>query len=148
MVQRYERFSSAVSRISYCIQKIETEVMSKYGLAGACAQYLAALGGSEGGLTVSALSKACMKDKAAVSRAVSQMEEKGFVCRNSSGGNMYRAPIVLTEKGKEVSAYVARRASSAVEIAGLKDADREKFYAALKLIADNLTQMCEGGFRE
>ncbi len=148
MVQRYGRFSAAVSKISYCIQKIESEVMAKYGLAGACAQYLAALGINEEGLTVSALSKSCMKDKAAVSRAVAELEEKGLVQRNCVGNNIYRAPIVLTEKGKEVSRYVAERASATVEIAGLVDEDREKLYTALNLIADNLAQMCESGLPE
>lgn len=148
MVQRYGRFTSAVSRICYCIQKIETEVMAKYGLSGACAQYLAALGINEEGLTVSALSKACMKDKAAVSRAVSLLEKKELVRRNSIGSNLYRAAIVLTEKGREVATYVAQRASSAVEIAGLGEEDREKLYIALNTIASNLTQMCDNGFSE
>ncbi len=148
MVQRYGRFSAAVSRIGYCIQKIETEVMAKHGLSGACAQYLAALGNSEGGLTVSKLSEACMKDKAAVSRAVAQLEEKGFVRRNGAGTNMYRAPIVLTDKGREVSEYVAKRASAAVEVAGLDEGEREKFYSALNLIAANLTRVCECGLPE
>ena len=148
MVQRYGRFSSAVSGIAYCIQKIETEVMSKHGLPGACAQYLAALSNNEDGLTVSKLSEICMKDKAAVSRAVAQLEAKGFVRRNSAGTNIYRAPIVLTDTGKEVSGYVAKRASAAVEIAGLSDYEREEFYSALNLIAANLARVCEKGLPE
>lgn len=148
MVQRYGRFSAAVSKISYCIQKIESEVMAKQGLAGSCAQYLAALGLSEEGLTVSALGKSCMKDKAAVSRAVAKLEEKGLVQRNCTGNNIYRAPIVLTEKGREVSRYVAERASEVVEIAGLGEADRESFYIALNTIAENLSKMSEGGLPE
>ncbi len=148
MVQRYGRFSAAVSGIAYCIQKIETEVMAKHGLSGACAQYLAALGISEDGLTVSKLSVVCMKDKAAASRAVAQLEEKGFVRRNCAGANMYRAPIVLTDKGREVAEYVAKRASAAVEVAGLDEEGREKFYSALNEIATNLARVCECGLPE
>ena len=99
-------------------------------------------------MTVSALGKSCMKDKAAVSRAVAKLEEKGLVQRNCTGNNIYRAPIVLTEKGREVSRYVAERASEVVEIAGLGEADRESFYIALNTIAENLSKMSEGGLPE
>ncbi len=148
MVERYAKFTAAVSRISNCIQKIESEAMAKYGLTGACAQYIAAMSTSGEGLTVSQLSEACMKDKAAVSRSVSQLEEKGLVCRNFMGGNAYRAPIVLTQKGKDVADYVARRASQAVEIAGLNDSERQKMYFALDMVAKNLTDMCKEGLPE
>ena len=148
MVERYAKFTAAVSRISNCIQKIESEAMSKYGLTGACAQYIAAIGTSTEGLTVSQLSEVCMKDKAAVSRSVSQLEEKGLVCRNSQGGNVYRAPIVLTDSGKAIADYVAQRASVAVEIAGLNDGERQEMYSALDTIAKNLTDICKEGLPE
>ncbi len=122
--------------------------MAKYGLPGSCAQYLAALNGSENGLTVSKLSEVCMKDKAAVSRAIAQLEMKELVSRNADGTSTYRAPIVLTKKGKDVSDYVAKRACVAVEIAGLGESEREGLYTALDLIAANLTKMCEGGLPE
>ncbi len=148
MVERYAKFTAAVSRISNCIQKIESEAMSKYGLTGACAQYIAAMRTSTEGLTVSQLSEVCMKDKAAVSRSVSQLEEKGLVCRNSQGGNVYRAPIVLTDSGKAIADYVAQRASVAVEIAGLNDGERQEMYSALDTIAKNLTDICKEGLPE
>ena len=148
MVQRYGRFSAAVSGIAYCIQKIETEEMAKHGLTGTFAQYLAALVNSEKGLTVSGLSKACMKDKAAVSRAVAQLEAKGLVSRNSVGASLYRVPVTLTDKGREIAGYVAKRAADIVEIAGVGEEEREKFYSALDTIAANLTRMCEDGLPE
>ena len=148
MVERYAKFTASVSRISNCIQKIESEAMGKYGLTGSCAQYIAAMSDSTEGLTVSQLSEICMKDKAAVSRSVAQLEEKGLVCRNSQGRNVYRAPIMLTEKGKCVAEYVAQRAAVAVEIAGLDDSERQKMYFALDLVAKNLTEICKEGLPE
>ena len=148
MVERYAKFTAAVSRISNCIQKIESDAMARYGLTGACAQYIAAMSTSREGLTVSQLSEACMKDKAAVSRSISQLEEKGLVCRNAHGTNVYRAPIVLTQKGKDVADYVAHRAAQAVEIAGLDDNERQKMYSALDMVAENLTAMCKDGLSE
>lgn len=148
MVKRYERFSVAISKISQCIQKIEAEEMAKYGLAGSCAQYLAILGGSDCGLTISRLSEICMKDKAAVSRAVASLEKNGMVKRNVQGKNLYRAEIVLTEKGREVSVYVAQKAATAVEAAGIDKDKREKMYYALDIVADNLAKICKEGLSD
>lgn len=147
MVERYEKMSASVSIISTCIQKIEAEQMTKYGLKGSCAQYLAAMRKNEEGVTVSRLSEICAKDKAAVSRAVAELESKGFVSRAASGGNMYRALVTLTPKGKEVAEFVANRASTAVELAGkgLTDEERAIMYDALGLISANLTEICKQG---
>lgn len=148
MVNRYEHFSSSVSAISRYIQKIETDEMEKHGLKGSHAQYLATLKRFEQGLTVSQLSEMCMKDKAAVSRAVAEMEKNGLIIREKAGDNLYRAAIVLTEKGKEIADYVARRAVSAVEHVGLDEQEIEKFYSALDLIAANLREVCKVGLPE
>lgn len=147
MVHRYERFSSSVSGINRCIQKIETDVMERFGLRGSHAQYLATLRRYEQGLTVSQLSDMCMKDKAAVSRAVSEMEEKELISREAAGDNFYRAAIQLTDKGKEIAEYVAKNATAAVELAGkgLSNEEREIFYAALDLISGNLREICKSG---
>lgn len=147
MVHRYEHFSSSVSGISRCIQKIEADVMEKHGLRGSHAQYIATLRRYEHGLTVSQLSEMCIKDKAAVSRAVAEMEQKELVLRETAGDNLYRAAIVLTDKGREISDYVASRATAAVEAAGkgLGDSQREMFYAALDLISSNLREICKKG---
>ena len=147
MVERYERFSSAVSGLSYCIQKIEAEVMKEYGLKGSCAQYLTVMRSSEKGVTISELGKVCSKDKAAVSRAVAELEAKGFVERKGDCAGVYRAPIVLTEKGMQVAECVADKASTAVEIAGngLSDDERKVFYSVLDHIATNLSNMSEKG---
>lgn len=150
MVHRYERFSSAVAGISRCIQKIESEEMERYGLKGSYAQYLAALRRCEGGLTVSQLSELCVKDKAAVSRAVSEMEQKDLILREATGDNLYRAAIVLTDKGTEIAEYVARRATAAVDLAskGLSEDDRRVLYYALDLISTNLKDICKKGLPE
>ncbi|MBR3971323.1 MAG: winged helix-turn-helix transcriptional regulator [Ruminococcus sp.] len=150
MVERYEKFSSAVSGISNCIQKIEAEVMNEYGLKGSCAQYLTAMRGSKDGITVSGLSEVCAKDKAAVSRAVAELEAKGFVERKGAGAGVYRVPVVLTDKGKSVAECVAKKASAAVEIAGkgLSDEERKIFYSVLDLIAINLLDISKKGLNE
>ena len=150
MLGRYEKMSASVSALSTCIQKIESEQMTKYGLRGSCAQYLACMLKYEEGITLSKLSELCAKDKAAVSRSVAELESKGFVSRVAANGKLYRASITLTRKGKDVAEYVKNRASTAVELAGkgLTDDERKVLYYALDLIAENLSDICKKGLPE
>ena len=99
MRSKYEQFAGSVLCLSRCIQKIQQTEMAKYGLKGAHAQCLVAMLRYPEGITVTQISELCDKNKAAISRAVRELAEKGFVRRD--GENSYRAPVVLTEKGRE-----------------------------------------------
>lgn len=150
MVQRYERFSGAIFGINRCIQKIEADEMKKYGLKGAYARYLVITNGHPEGLTATELCKICDKDKAAVSRAVTEMEKRGLLWRKNAAGTAYRAMLLLTEEGKAIACRVCQNAEIAVELAGrgLDEESRKGFYAALDLIAKNLQNVCKKGIIE
>lgn len=147
MLSRYEQFSYAISSIERHIQKIEREEMIKYGCKGAFAQYLAAMTRYPEGVTSAELCDICDKDKAAVSRTVAEMEEKGLIHRAGQRDSLYRARLMLTQEGQRAAAFVCRRAQEAVDAGGrgLSDHDREIFYAALGLIARNLEVICQQG---
>ena len=147
MLNRYGQFSYAISRISRSIQKIDRDEMVKYGFRGAFAQYLLALNSHPDGLTSVQLSEICDKDRAAISRIVSEMEEKGLVVRESVSDNMYRALIRLTDEGRRAADFVHARAVPAIAAAGkgLTDENRRIFYEALDLIAANLEKICRDG---
>lgn len=149
MLQRFEQFSAAVSGISRCIQKIERDEMVKYGLKGPYAQYLVAMVRCPEGMTAAQLGQTCDKDKAAVSRAITEMEQKGLVYRDYDQ-TPYRAPLRLTQSGREAAQYVCEKAKTAVEFAGkdLSDDSRALFYAALHQIAANLQALSESGLPE
>ena len=121
--------------------------MVRYGLKGSFAQYLLAIGRHEDGITSSKLCEICDKDKAAISRVVAEMEQKGLIYREASGENLYRAMLRLTEKGKEAAEHVNQRAKVAVELAGkgLTDESRQAFYAALNIISSNLQEISKQG---
>lgn len=146
MVNRFAQFTGTISAIHRDIQKIERDVMEKYGLKGAFAQYLLAMDRHPEGITAAALCEECDKDKAAVSRILSEMEAKGLVLRHTDDGP-YRARLSLTEPGKDAALYVAQKATAAVELAGdgLSDHGRQVFYAALNLISSNLQSICREG---
>ena len=149
MLNRFEQFTSGIAAITRDVQRIERDEMEKHGLRGAFAQYLLALSHHPEGMTAAALCEACDKDKAAVSRILAEMDNKGLLTRET-GASPYRAKLFLTAAGQEAADFVKKRASIAVELAGsgLTDEQRATFYAALELICTNLQTICRDGIPE
>lgn len=147
MVERFERFSYAISEISRCWHKIAGEEMQKYGLKGPHATYLLAVSRHEEGITAAKLCEICGKDKADVSRMTSILQEKGLVKREDVNQNSYRALIKLTEEGENAAEHVRKRATVAVEIGGseLTDEERTIFYHALESIVSKLQVLGKEG---
>ena len=150
MISKYEHFSLSVSCIYHDIQKIERMEMEKFGLKGPHAQTLLAMRRYPEGITSVALCEVCEKDKAAISRSVSELEEKGMILRNQLNGSSYRAKLTLTEKGIAAADAVSERARQAVELAGagLDEEKRAVFYQVLDLIAGNLHTICKDGLMD
>lgn len=144
MVDRFERFSFAISEISRCWHKIAAEEMESYGLKGSHAIYLTTLYRYPQGVTAAKLSELSGKDKADVSRMTAIMEKNGLIVKE---GSSYRALLKLTVTGREAAEHVRGRASVAVENAsrGLTEEHRAIFYQALELIVSNLQNICEEG---
>ena len=148
MLTRYEQFSFVISCIYRHIQKLERDEMLKYGVRGAYAQYLVAMSRYPEGITSTQLCEVCERDKAAISRAINDMEASGLVERKGAGESNYRASLTLTRKGNRLAKIVQERAQKAFDIAGLSDEERTSFYAALELVERNLHDMCREGIPE
>jgi len=150
MISRFEHFSTSISCISRYIQRIERMEMEQYGLKGPHAQCLLAMSRYPEGITAAQLTTISDKDKAAISRAVSELIKGGLVERRNNKENAYRAPLYLTEKGQAAAAEVDRLARLAVEQAGkgLTEEHRQLFYSALDLIATNLARISREGIDE
>lgn len=146
MLDRFERFIGSISAIYNAIQKIEADEVQKYGLRGAHAQYLICMTHYPDGVTAARLAEALGRDKAAVSRAVSQMEEMGLILRDYEK-NGYRALLYLTQKGERAAQALSERAVLAVETAGsgLTGEMRENFYTALTCISNALMKISRDG---
>lgn len=150
MIAKYEHFSSFVASLSRDIQHIERTEMGKFGLKGPHAQCLLTMLRHPQGITAARLCELCDKDKAAISRTVSELENSGMVRREKNNGSGYRAGLFLTEQGRKAAQAVGERAKMAVEMAGagLTDEQREVFYRVLATIADNLHAICKNGLKE
>ncbi len=150
MISRFEQFSAAISGIQRYIQKIERIEMEKLGLKGHSVQCMLILKAHPEGMTSAKLCELCDKDKAAVSRTVSDLEKEDLIHRVSSNGKTYRALLQLTEKGLDAAAGVQDRVRIAVEkaSAGLQEEERAVFYQVISLIAGNLQSICESGLQK
>lgn len=149
MQDRFDRFSQAIFEIWRSWHKIAGGELEKHGLKGAYVAYLKAMQRHPNGITAVELGRACYKDKADVSRALSTLEGRGLV-RRESGSGVYRARLFLTEEGERIASEINGRAALAVELggSGLSDEQREMMYEALERISANLRALGESGVPE
>lgn len=136
-----DRFDAFVSGITVCykyIQRIKSAEMGEFGLKGTHVMCLYYLRQNPEGLTASQLSTLCSEDKAAISRAVSELRKRGYV--TSSSEKNYRAPLRLTQAGQEIYAQMEPLIVNwtAAGGVGLTSEARTDFYESLALIAGNL----------
>lgn len=147
MLERFERFSLAISEISKYWHKLTSEEMEKFGLKGTHSVYLLTMYRFPEGITAPNLCELCGKDKADVSRMMSIMEKKGLVKKEGTNQNLYRGVFKLTDSGTQAAEQVQKRANLAVELAGkdLTDQSRTEFYNALESITQNLKKLAING---
>lgn len=150
MLDRFERFSVAISELSRYWHKITADEMEAYGLKGPYVVYFTTLYRYPEGLSAVKLGELCCRDKADVSRAISLLEKKGLIKKDKTKKSQYRAPIVLTEEGRHLAEDMILKANKAVELGGmgLTDEQRETFYYSLELITKNLQTLSEEGLPE
>lgn len=149
MLTRFEQFCTAISGIQRCIQKIERVEMAKYGLKGPHCTCMVAMSRYPDGITAARLCEICDKDKAAISRTVSELEQAGMVLRHDPDGKRYRSQLRLTEKGREIAEHVNELVFLAVSKAseGYDKETQQTFVRVLSLVAGNLNTICREGLK-
>ncbi len=149
MVERFEKFSFAISDITHYLHKIAADEMRKHGLRWPHAVCLVVLSRFEEGVTATELCEICGRDKADISRAISLLTEKGLVTKEGTKQN-YRALIKLTQEGRAASEQIRERVRLAVEIVSknVSDEHRAVFYEVLEAIGKNLQTISEQGLPE
>ena len=150
MIDRFEHFSFAISEISRCWHRIASDVMGSYGLKGPYAVYFTALLRYSEGITAAQLGEICSRDKADVSRAMTQLTQLGLVEKCDGETRSYRTRLKLTNAGTKLAEDINSKAIVAVENAsqGLSTEKRTTFYEALDLITGNLQQLSKTGLPE
>ena len=147
MLERFAQFCASIASIQRSILRIERVEMAKYGLKVPHASCLVAIARYPEGITAARLCEICDKDKAAISRTLSELENAGMILRNAPEGKRYRALLRLSEKGKEIAYSVNEKILLAVAKAS-EGSDKEKqqiFARVLGLVAGNLQDICREG---
>ena len=142
MLQRFETFVSGISRCHRSIQKIKSAEMTELGLKGTHVMCVFYLSRHPEGLTAAELSTLSFEDKAAVSRTLSELRERGYVIETTpETGRKYRAKVRLSPSGTVLAEKVSDLITHWVDSggSGLSAEERDIFYRALEKIADNLT---------
>lgn len=139
---RFEDFVGLITLISKEIQRIKAVEATKLGLKGSDIMCLYYLGQHEEGLTGSELAREADVTRAAVSRTIARLENEGLVeVQDGQGaGSRYRAPVRLTERGRDVTAEANEIIRSVVQEAGeeLGDIQRVQMYRSLNVIYEKL----------
>ena len=139
MIDRFQAFVSGITICYKYVQKIKTMEMTEFGLKGTHVMCIFYIYHSEEKLTATQLCQLCAEDKAAISRTLMTLQEKGYV---ECGEKKYRAHLTLTEEGK----LLAERIDTLIEEwvshggDGLTEEQRTSFYHTLNLISDNLRE--------
>lgn len=145
MIQRFEEFTSNISQAYKSIIKIKSHEMTEYGLKASNVTCLFFLGKHEEGLTATELCSLCMEDKAAVSKSLAVLKEKGYVMQEEED-KKYKLKYFITEAGKkvydEIGVIIGQVVCKVGE--GLTDEERNVFYKALGIIVSNLDALCKG----
>ena len=138
MISRFDAFVTSITVCYKYIQRIKSTEMTELGLKGTHAMCLYFLHHNPEGLTSSQLCTLCAEDKAAISRTVSELRHSALVTSVSSKN--YRAPLLLTDAGREIAARVDRLIEDWVTVggAGLTDHQRQNFYDSLTRISSNI----------
>ncbi|WP_417229275.1 MarR family winged helix-turn-helix transcriptional regulator [Thermophilibacter sp.] len=98
---RFEDFVGIISALNKEIQRIKDAEARRLGFRGADVMCLYYLVKHPEGLTAAELARMADVSRAAMSRTVARLAEDGFV--EVDEDTTYRAPIRLTEKGREAA---------------------------------------------
>lgn len=138
MTNRFELFCTTINQIHKNLQRIKLKEMEQFGLKGIHVMILFELNHNPEGLTLTNLTSLCGEDKAAISRAVSELTKRDLV--KSESEKKYRSLITLTESGSELANIIDEKVEAAVTaVSGnITAAQRDALYEMLTYISENL----------
>lgn len=141
MERRFETFTSLILQINRSIQRIKSMEMTEFQLKGIHAMCLFYLSQHPSQLTQAELVKLCSEDKASISRALSELGERGLVIDTQlEQAKKYNARIALTDEGNIIAGKVNQKITKALGAVGtgLDEAEREALYRYLEKINEDL----------
>lgn len=149
MEKRFETFVLSILELNRQMQRIKALEAQPLGLQANQVMCLYYLGGAREGLTAAQLTGLCREDKAAVSRTLAQLVERGLVaCQEAPAHKRaYRTRHYLTPQGQAMVEQINLRIEQALLRGGngLSEGQRTAFYEALEIILENLKEYAQTG---
>jgi len=146
MLERFERFTSAISTATKCVVKLKAREVREKGLRATHVMTLVSIGKSgTRGVTATTIGKYCREDKAGISKDLATLKEKGYVVSENEGEKKYRIRYFLTDTGRALYEKIRLDIREVVTRCGdgIDDSEREIFYRVFDKIVDNLLSACE-----
>ena len=142
MENRFENFVISILRLNKIITKVKLLEMEEFKLRAVHVMCIYYIDESRDGLTASELARLTLEDKAAISRALGTLRERGYIYYDSK---KYNSKVQLTGEGKKIADFIRERADNYVDIAGseLPEEDREAMYRSLSAICARLENYYE-----
>ena len=147
MGDRFELFVMSVTRAYKYISQIKKHESAHFDIKGIHVMCMIFLGKHKEGLTAAELTALCCEDKAAISRTVDSLAEKGYVVYSESDPKRrWRSKIMLTEEGRELTLRMSELIEDIVKTIsdGLSIEDELRFYRVFNHINDKLADYFEG----
>ena len=145
MISRFKEFTKGISTAYKHLIKLKSYGIKEFGIKGSHVMCLFYISEAENGLNATELCRLCSEDKAAISKALSALEEKGYVQFENYENKKYRSKYFLTENGKSVISKVYDKIFNAVSLGGdgVPEEERDIFYKTLGMINGNLENLCK-----
>ena len=145
MLSRFKEFTKGISTAYKHLIKIKSYGIKEFGIKGSHVMCLFYIAEAENGLTATELCKLCSEDKAAISKALSALEEKSYVSFANGENKKYRSKYFLTDEGRYVITKVYDKITNAVYCGGdgVSEEERDIFYKTLGMINGNLENLCK-----
>lgn len=134
MDARFEDFVGVISALNKEIQRVKLAKMRGFGLKGTDVMALYRLAREQDGMTSADLARSIGVDRAAVSRTISGLMQKGLVsAEEDASGIRYRGRVRLTDSGMEIARSCDALIGEIVGKAGaaISPDDREAMYRSL-----------------
>lgn len=140
--ERFEDFVGLIDALHREIRRIKATEAERLGFKGADVMCLYYLVRHPEGLTSAELARRADVSRAAISRTVARLEAEGLVETSppESDATRYRAPVMLTERGREVTCPIDDIVSGVLRETGeaLPEPRRTQMYEALNQVLDRL----------
>jgi len=132
-----------MNSIGRSIYRIKSEAMAEFDLKSShvtCIYFL-----HRGfARTASDLCEVCEEDKANISRALKELEERGLITRELTAKGRPKRNITLTKEGHAIGDFLSKRVANILEIVGegVDEGERDIMYRILSLIDKRLEHVC------